>query len=236
MMDAAALREVKDEVPTPDPLRREPLRPPGLPAVLRGPGDGRGDGRRALERLRPVEEGRRARRDLRAERGPPQLLQSPLHASTRSTPAPRSPTSGSWRSTWTTCPWKDELVDALLAIEGGEVLLPTRPGWGSPPRRGGVGAQARLGARTPARLLGCNRDVRAVARPAGPGLPPRPGTDARRAESVEPPTMTPTPGARPLPPRAHRAPILISLATAGLVIAALWYATSALSPLPPCAR
>ena len=28
-------------------------------------------------------------------------------------------------------PWKDELVDAPPVIEGGEVLLPTRPGWGA---------------------------------------------------------------------------------------------------------
>jgi L-alanine-DL-glutamate epimerase-like enolase superfamily enzyme len=28
-------------------------------------------------------------------------------------------------------PWKDELVDAPPVIEGGEVVLPTRPGWGA---------------------------------------------------------------------------------------------------------
>ncbi len=45
--------------------------------------------------------------------------------------------------------------------------------------------------------------------------------------------MTPSPGVRPVLARAHRAPLLIPLVTAGLVIAALWYVTSALSPLPP---
>jgi TRAP transporter TAXI family solute receptor len=45
--------------------------------------------------------------------------------------------------------------------------------------------------------------------------------------------MIPPPGVRPVLARAHRAPLLIPLVVAGLVIAVIWYATSALSPLPP---
>ena len=61
----------------PDLLRREPLHEPRLPAVPRGGRDGRRLGRRDLERLRPGEEDRRPRRDVRGRLRAAQLLQPP---------------------------------------------------------------------------------------------------------------------------------------------------------------
>jgi TRAP transporter TAXI family solute receptor len=52
-------------------------------------------------------------------------------------------------------------------------------------------------------------------------------------EPVEYRAMPPPPRAAQIPARHRRSPLLLSLVAAALVIAAIWYTTSALSPLPP---
>ena len=77
LFDPGALAHVRHVAPMPDLLRREPLREPQLPSVLRRRRDGRRFRRRHLERLPPGEEGRRPRGDVRGELRSPQLLQPP---------------------------------------------------------------------------------------------------------------------------------------------------------------
>ncbi len=128
--DPEALAFVRAVDVDPDLLRREPLRHARVPAVLRSRRGRRRLRRRDLERLRPVEEDRRPRGDLRGQLRAAQLLQPPgdvhLGPVVRGDSQHAHPRGRRRRRAV-----EGRADDRVPDITGGVLAVPAGPGWGA---------------------------------------------------------------------------------------------------------
>ena len=110
-------------------LGREPVREPRLPPVPRGGRDGRRLRGRDLERLPPVEEDRRPRRDVRGQLRAAQLLLAPRDVHRRAV-VRRDPERAHPRVRRRRRAVARRARHGVPEIANGELAIPGGPGWG----------------------------------------------------------------------------------------------------------